>query len=364
MTDPRAAARPVPVPVPAFVVAIGAGVGQRIAALLDADLARWRAVDPDLDGPLRSLRDLVMAGGKRLRPAFCHWAFVGRGGDPADPRVVEAGAALELLHISALIHDDVIDGSQRRRGMATVHAESERRHAFRSWRGDPGRFGEGTAILVGDMASVYADILLGNASRAAIGVFDELRLEVNAGQLLDLLGSARDDASPQRARQICRYKSAKYTVERPLHLGAALADPAHLSVVAAHLTNYGLPLGEAFQLKDDLLGTFGDPTVTGKPVGEDLREGKPTLLYALARDRASGEAARLLAERYGAPDLTADEVIALQEVFEATGARAQVEATVDGLVDHSLEAAAALPVTDEAREALIELAYFVSGRDH
>jgi geranylgeranyl diphosphate synthase, type I len=349
---------------PAFVAAIGAGVGQRIATLLDADLARWRAVDPDLDGPLQSLRDLVMAGGKRLRPAFCHWAFVGRGGDPADPLVVDAGAALELVHISALIHDDVIDGSQRRHGMATVHVSSESRHLQRSWRGDAGRFGEGTAILVGDMALVYADILLGQAPRAAIEVFDELRLEVNVGQLLDLLGSARADASPERAEQICRYKSAKYTVERPLHLGAALADPAHLSIVAAPLTDFGVPLGEAFQLKDDLLGTFGDPTMTGKPVGEDLREGKPTLLYALARDRASGEAARLLAERFGAPDLTGDEVIALQEVFQATGARAQVEARVDGLVDHALAAAAALPLTDEARQALVELAYFVAGRDH
>jgi geranylgeranyl diphosphate synthase, type I len=358
MTDYR------PAEAPAFMAGIGAGIGERIAKLLDADRARWQAVDRDLEGPLQSLRDLAMAGGKRLRPAFCHWAFVGRGGDPADPCIVDAGAALELLHISAVVHDDVIDGSQRRHGMATVHVSSEERHLGRSWRGDARRFGEGTAILVGDMALVYADMLLGRAPRAAIEIFDELRLEVNVGQLLDLLGSARDDASVERARQICRFKSAKYTVERPLHLGAAMADPAHLDAVAGPLSDFGVPLGEAFQLKDDLLGTFGDPATTGKPVGDDLREGKPTLLYALARDRASGPDARLLTERFGASDLTPDEVPALQRVFEATGARAVVEATVRDLIDQSVAAAAALPLTEEARRALIELARFVAGRDH
>jgi geranylgeranyl diphosphate synthase, type I len=353
-----------PAPAPAFMASIGAGVERRIATLLDAELVRWRAVDADLAAPLKSLRELVAAGGKRLRPAFCYWAFVGTGGDPADPRVIDAGAALELVHVAALIHDDVIDASEQRHGVATVHFESERRHLQRSWRGDAGRFGVASAILVGDMASVYADVVLGQAPPAAIGVFDELRLEVNAGQLLDLLGSARDDASPERAKQICLYKSAKYTVERPLHLGAALADPANLPAVTGFLTDYGVPLGEAFQLKDDLLGVFGDPATTGKPVGEDLREGKATLLYALARDRASGGAARLIAERFGAADLTVDELVAIQEAIEATGARAQVEATVDRLVDQSLAAAAALPLTVEARSALAELAHFVAGRDH
>jgi geranylgeranyl diphosphate synthase, type I len=346
------------------MAAIATSIGQRIVTLLDADRARWRAVDEDLEGPLLSLRNLAMAGGKRLRPAFCYWGFVGRGGDPADPRIVDAGAALELLHISAIVHDDVIDGSQRRHGVPTVHVSSGVRHTRALWRGDPRRFGEGTAILVGDMALVYADILLGHAPRAAIEIFDELRLEVSIGQLLDLLGSARNDASPERARQICQFKSAKYTVERPLHLGAALADPADFPRVAGPLSDFGVPLGEAFQLKDDLLGTFGDPAMTGKPVGEDLREGKPTLLYALARDRASGTDARLLATRFGASDLTIDEVASLQRVFEATGARARVEATVDDLVDQSLAAAAVLPLTEEARQALVELAHFVAGRDH
>src|SRR5207248_344040 len=199
------------------------------------------------------LRDLVLAGGKRLRPAFCHWGFVGAGGAPDDPMVVDAGAALELLHTFALVHDDVMDGSGRRRGMATVHRAFEDRHAAAGWSG------EGVAILVGDLAFVYADILLAAAPAPAGQVFSELRLEVNIGQYLDLLGTARRDATPELAERICQYKSGKYTIERPLHLGAALAG--RLDDLAPAYTAYGMPLGEAFQLRDDLLGAFGDSSL-------------------------------------------------------------------------------------------------------
>jgi geranylgeranyl diphosphate synthase type I len=339
-------------------------VNARIAEALEADAAPWIAMDSELKEPLESLRVLVLAGGKRLRPAFCYWAFVGRGGRPDDPRIVSAGAALELLHTSALIHDDVLDGSRQRHGIDTIHADFERRHATGHWRGEGRRFGEGVAILVGDIAFVYADKLLGDAPRAALDVWNELRIEVNIGQYLDLVGSVSGNASPEAARRISRYKSAKYTVERPLHLGAALADPDGLAEVAGALTAYGLPLGEAFQLRDDLLGTFGDAAVTGKPVGEDLREGKPTLLYALAKVAASGSAARLLDERFGQADLTGREVDAIQTVFEETGARDAVLGTIERLIDQSLAAAADLPLTDEARRALVDLARFVAGRNH
>jgi geranylgeranyl diphosphate synthase, type I len=151
-------------------------------------------------------------------------------------------------------------------------------------------------------------------------------------------------------------------VERPLHLGAALSDPVGLSDVIAALSAYGLPLGEAFQLKDDILGVFGDAAVTGKPVGEDLREGKPTMLYALARERATGPDARLLADRFGAADLDRDEVAAIQQVLVRTDARRDVEATIAALVKESLTAAQVLPVTPEARNSLVELAHFVAGR--
>ena len=272
----------------AGVADLATEVDATILALLDADGVRWEKVDPQLHAPLASLRRLVMAGGKRLRPAFCYWGFRGAGGDAGDPRIVRAGAALELLHTSALIHDDVIDCSASRRGLEVIHAEFARRHADAAWPGDSERFGEGIAILLGDLAFVYADMLLAGVPAPALAVFDELRLEVNVGQLLDLIGSARRDATVESARRIGRYKSAKYTIERPLHLGAAIADPAGWGRLSGPLSDYGLPLGEAFQLKDDLLGAFGDPARTGKPAGGDIREGKPTLLYALSRRQRHG----------------------------------------------------------------------------
>ena len=338
-------------------------VAARITDILSSETDRWASIDPVLEQPLESLRRLVLVGGKRLRPVFCFWAFVGRGGQPDDNRIIDAGAALELLHTCAVIHDDIIDGSARRHGIESLHVEFARRHDDAGWQGEGRRFGEGAAILLGDLAFAYADMLLPESAEAR-QLFNQLRLEVNVGQYLDLVNTARRDAGPEVARRINHYKSAKYTVERPLHLGAALAAPEELGDVMAAFTAYGLPLGEAFQLKDDLLGVFGDAALTGKPVGEDLREGKPTLLYALARQAAAGAAARLLTERFGAPDLTDREVAGLQAVFEETGARAHVEATINQLVDTSRHTAMTLPVTPAARGALFDLAGFVAARDH
>lgn len=278
--------------------------------------------------------------------------------------MVAAGAALELLHTFALIHDDVMDDSPLRHGVETLHVDYARRHRDAAWRGCAERFGTAVAILVGDLAFVYADRLLTGAPRMALDVWNDLRLEVNIGQYLDLAGTARASANPELARRICQYKSGKYTVERPLHLGAALvgADPAGRTGRA--LTDYGLPLGEAFQLRDDILGVFGDAAITGKPVGEDLREGKPTLLYALARAAASGAGAQLFERRFGQADLNDDEIRRLQEIIEETGARRQVLAVIDSLVDQALDAALVLPFEASAVDALIQLAHFVAGRDH
>jgi geranylgeranyl diphosphate synthase type I len=341
---------------------LAAKVDARMVSLLDADGLRWEKVDPQLQAPLAALRRLVTAGGKRLRPAFCYWGFRGAGGDPDDPRVIGAGAALEMLHTSALIHDDIMDASMTRRGVEVIHAEFAGRHRHAGWAGDSRHFGEGAAILIGDVAFVYADMLLAGVPAEASAVFDELRLEMNVGQFLDLAGSARRDATRESARRIGRYKSGKYTIERPLHLGAAIADPAGFARLAGPLSAYGLPLGEAFQLTDDLLGAFGDPTVTGKPSGDDIREGKPTLLYAVARDQATGAASHLMRDRFGAPDLTDAEVAAIQAVLEDTGARAEVDATIDGLVAQALAAVEHLPITKEACAALGDLALFVAGR--
>jgi geranylgeranyl diphosphate synthase type I len=215
------------------------------------------------------------------------------------------------------------------------------------------------AILVGDLAFVYADLLMADARPPARAVWDELRIELNIGQYLDVLGTARRHVDLAGARRIASYKSGKYTVERPLHVGAALADRPEL---AAGLSTYGLPLGEAFQLRDDVLGVFGNSEATGKPVGDDLREGKPTPLLAVATERATPGQAALL-EDVGDPDLDDEEVLVIQSVLVDTGALDEVERRIAALADEALAAVETAPIADEARTALAELASYVAWRD-
>jgi geranylgeranyl diphosphate synthase, type I len=350
----------VPTPVPRALSLVAAPVEARLREVLDAEARRWEAVDPDLAAPLDALGRFVLAGGKRLRPAFCHWAFVGAGGSPTDPAVIDTGAAFELLHAFALVHDDVMDGSATRRGERTVHVEFDDIHTGGTWRGEPRRFGEGVAILIGDLAEVFADRLMTGAPQAAFGVWNELKIELNVGQYLDVLGTARGGTDLATARRIARYKSGKYTIERPLHVGAALTG--RLDELAGPLSAYGAPLGEAFQLRDDILGTFGDEARTGKPVGDDLREGKPTPLLAIAVERADAADATLLA-RVGSPDLAADEVTALQQLIDDSGARAEIERSIAELTAEAVAALEHAPLTDDALQALRELAVYVAARD-
>jgi geranylgeranyl diphosphate synthase type I len=346
-------------PPPSSLLEVAARVEARIDDLLAAEERRWCAVDPDLADPVACLRGLLRSGGKRLRPAFCHWAHVGAGGED-EALDVDVGAALELLHAFALVHDDVMDGSDRRRGVATAHRAFGDRHDAEGWRGESRRFGEGVAILVGDLAFVYADMLLAPVGPDARAVWDELRVELNIGQYLDVLGTARRDTDLAGARRISTYKSGKYTVERPLHLGAALAG--RLPELADPLSAYGLPLGEAFQLRDDVLGAFGDSEAMGKPVGDDLREGKPTPLLAIARERADGAGAAVL-DAVGDPALGADGVADVQAVLVATGAVGEIERRIEALTAEAVAAAGRLAVDAEARGELAALATYVAWRD-
>ena len=254
---------------PRRLAEIGGRVSDRISTYLTSERSRWTAIDPELGPPLDALRDLVMAGGKRLRPAFCYWAFVGGGGDPDDPVVVDGGAALEMLHTFALIHDDIMDDADTRRGVPAVHTRFIGEHAAAARRGESRRYGEAVGILVGDFAYAYSDAFLSDVTGPARAIWDELRIELCVGQYLDVFGSGGAPNDRVRAERISVYKSGKYSVERPLHLGAALAGS--LERLEAPLTAYGIPVGLAFQMRDDLLGVFGDPKAVGKPVGMDLR---------------------------------------------------------------------------------------------
>ena len=326
---------------------------------------------PVLDGisvelsPLTDALTDLIAGGKRLRPAFCYWGYRGAGGRDGDG-IVAAAAALELFQACALIHDDVMDGSDTRRGQPAVHRRFASLHRSQGWLGDPEAFGTGAAVLLGDLCLAWSDEMLSTsdlpADRLVAGhrCYSEMRTELMGGQYLDLLEQARGGGSVERAMQVARYKSAKYTIEKPLHLGATLAGAG--PQVHAGYTGYGLPLGEAFQLRDDVLGVYGDPSVTGKPAGDDLREGKRTALVAMALETADAAQTAVVRRHLGDPHLTLEGVAVLREVLEQTGALARVEALIEQLTHRALAALAAAPVEDEAREVLEQLAVAATAR--
>jgi len=340
-----------------------AGLRQRIDKALSAYLAERRAWLGAVDQALLPLADAVEAfvlfGGKRLRPAFAYWGYRGAGGVESD-QVVAGLAALELVQASALIHDDLMDRSDTRRGEPAIHRRFAAQHRATGWHGDPDAFGDAAAVLLGDLCLVWSDELLHGAGldpqtlARARPVFDTMRSEVTVGQYLDVLTQATGDTSTERAGKVARYKSAKYTVERPLLLGAALADAA--APVRAAYSGYGLPLGEAFQLRDDILGVFGDPAQTGKPAGDDLREGKRTYLVA-ATFAATDEAGReVLARRLGDPLLDPAGIAELREIIAGSGALAATERRIADLTERALGALDGVGLEAEAHRALVDLA--------
>ena len=346
---------------PQSLLDVASRVDKRLEALLAVERERWAKVDADLVPPIDEIARLVLAGGKRLRPAFCFWGFVGAGGEPTDELVIDAGAALELLHAFALFHDDVMDGSLTRRGEPTTNAKFEASHGANKLAGESRRFGDGVAILVGDLAYVYSDQLMRNASPQAWTIWNELRIELNFGQYLDMLGSAMNERRREKAERICRYKSGKYTIERPLHLGALLAAPTRGDELIPALSTYGLPLGDAFQMRDDVLGAFGDTAITGKPVGDDLREGKPTPLMAIATSRANAAQLKEL-QLVGNQELTPAQIARVQEVIRETGALDELEVVITRLTDEAIAAVQNVPFAQSVRDELITLAEYVSWR--
>ncbi len=345
---------------PPSLLDVARRVEARLGPILDAEIQRWTQLDPALTDPLSALRDLVLSDAKRIRPAFCFWGYVAAGGDPSDDAVIELGTALELLQAFALVHDDVMDGSSVRRGRRTAHLAFADVHDGNDWSGEARRFGEGVAILIGDLAHVFADRLVAEAPLGVRQIWDELRIELNVGQYLDLLGTVRADVDLERSRRIARYKSGKYTIERPLHLGAAAAGA--FGRLGPLLSAYGDPLGEAFQLRDDLLGAFGNSARTGKPVGDDLREGKPTVLLAEANARST-DAQRSVLANVGRSDLDGSDLEAVQQVLVVTGARAAVEARIAELAERAVAALADTALAGDAEDALTTLAWYVACRE-
>ncbi|HST65436.1 MAG TPA: polyprenyl synthetase family protein, partial [Mycobacteriales bacterium] len=327
-----------------------ARVWAALETFLDRQDARLLAVGYETGELVRAVRELLL-GGKRLRPAFGYWGWRGVG-MPDDDRMVTAASALELFQACALIHDDVMDRSDTRRGRPAAHKRFGTLHGESGWHGDGDAFGTAAAILAGDLCLAWTDEMFFGCGLEpdrllrARPLFDEMRTELMGGQYLDLLEQATGGGSVPRARRVIQFKSARYSVLRPLQLGAVLAG-ADRSMLDAY-ESYGMPLGEAFQLRDDVLGVFGDPARTGKPAGDDLRECKPTVLVALARQASSAAQGQVLARHLGDPQLDPAGVAALSEVIVATGALAEVERMIAGCTEQSLAALDASAIDPQA----------------
>lgn len=322
----------------------------------------------DYDGLVAGLEEFVLSGGKRLRPAFAYWGWRAVAAAEPDPAMLRLFAALELLHACALVHDDVIDASATRRGKPTTHVKFAALHRDQDWRGAADQFGTSAAILLGDLALVWADDIVAaaelppDARRRVQRVWADIRTEVLGGQYLDIVAEAAGADSIASAMRVNTYKTASYTVSRPLQLGAAAA--ADRPDVQAIFHELGTDLGVAFQLRDDVLGVFGDPAVTGKPSGDDLRSGKRTVLLAEAvelADNSDPAAAQLLRSSIGT-ELTDAQVGELCDVITAVGALAAVEDRIETLTRRTQATLAAAPIEAAAKTGLAELATRAANR--
>lgn len=340
-------------------------VNQALNEFISKENKHLKKIGPELDPVANELEKFLLDSGKRLRPLFAYAGLIGAAITPTK-ELIGAIASLELVHVCALIHDDVMDASDTRRGAPSIHKTFEKMHVDKKLMGSAAQFGIASAILIGDLALIWSAKMLHNCGIPsqdlvrALPVYDEMRVELMAGQYLDVFEQSLGSQSVERSLKVARYKSGKYTIERPLHFGAALAT-ASKELVTAY-SNYGLPLGEAFQLRDDLLGVFGDPAITGKPAGDDLREGKRTALIAVAMERANDMQLKKLEKKIGDASLTPDMINELQQVITETGAVSHIESLIEELTNTSLTALNHGGITPTGKMLLTELAILATKR--
>lgn len=348
----------------------------------------FEAISTDLV-PVVDYTQSLLQGGKRFRALFCYWAWRASLSESSyhqseqevnESELAIAGiaASLEMFHAAALVHDDLLDQSDTRRGAPAIHKRFETLHKEKQWAGSPERFGVAGSVLVGDLMLGWSSEIFGNAllhspnreiESACRDEFSLMRVEVMAGQYLDVLEENAATTRPVkegvgRAEKVILYKTAKYSIEAPLRIGAAFAgaDQSTLNV----FTQFGIPLGIAFQLRDDILGVFGDPSITGKPAGDDLREGKRTVLVALTREALTEQSPSMAAsfeELLTSRELDAQQIAFMQKLIQESGALAKTERMITELADRSLDSLDSSALEETAKSALKSLALKVINRD-
>ncbi|MFF1377338.1 polyprenyl synthetase family protein [Streptomyces sp. NPDC058308] len=318
---------------------------------------------PYLSGLVRDF----LSGGKRIRPLLCATGWRAMGGGDDDEPMIQIAACLEMFHAFALIHDDVMDNSDTRRGRSTIHRTMAAHRATSRGAEEADWFGVSAAVLLGDLTLTWSDELLHQAGltpgqlAAVLPLLAEMRTELMLGQYLDLHATGELTADVDATLNVYRYKTAKYTIERPLHIGAAMAGAGPEAMAA--FTAYALPLGEAFQLRDDLLGVYGDPLITGKSRMDDLRAGKNTALTALALSAADGEQTARLRRLLGDPLLDEEGAETVRGIFEATRARDGVERMIDDRRREALRALDRAPFTADTVNTLEQITRMAIVRD-
>lgn len=360
-------------------------VDSRIHSFLEDRAEEMTQISPDLDHIL-AYANSMLTGGKRFRARFCYWGWRAIEQTSSDnplggvetledvSPVIALAASLEVFHAAALVHDDIMDNSDTRRGLPAAHKAFESIHRDRTYSGEPAHFGASTALLLGDLLLAWSDDLLGAAleglSPEVQGStrlqFSRMRQEVTLGQYLDIHEEAAwlhhgESERIERALRVVTYKSAKYSMEAPLLIGASLAGAS--AEALEDLANFGLPLGIAFQLRDDVLGVFGDSEVTGKPSGDDLREGKRTVLIARAEASMPEGSKRVFNELLGDRALSPEQIEVMQSTLRDTGALDDVEDMIHDYADTAMAALEGARITEGARAELRRLADAVTQRN-
>ncbi len=322
-------------------------------------LNHWTSVEA-----LNAIEEYTLRGGKRLRAILMILGYKMYGGND-EKAIIQASSSLELIQSYLLIHDDIMDESELRRGKKTVHKIYEGIHLSQGFGGNPRRFGESMALILGDLANVYAVEILSSSKFPddlkimAINKLNEVIEYTGYGQIIDIYSSMLEDFGEEDLLLLHKYKTARYTVEAPLVLGAILAGKSE----EAKIRDFAIPIGIAFQLQDDILGLFGDEKQIGKPVTSDLAEGKKTLLILKALEKGNEEDREIILSALGNPAVTYEQLKDVREIVRKTGSLDYSINLARKLVNQGKGALSKLNVEEEEyRTILKELADYLINR--
>jgi geranylgeranyl diphosphate synthase, type I len=341
-------------------------VDRKLAEYFSQKLREMSKVGVSAKDAVKSIQYLTLAGGKRLRAAFMYWGYIGAGGKEID-KIIEASMSIELTHIFLLIHDDIIDRDDFRHGVSAIHKKYENLARRFYKKVDAKHFGDSMAIITGDMAAAFGNEIIFNSKfkpEIILKALDKLQDIVTvtvSGEIFDVVLEAKGKALEKEVLEVHENKTAKYTVEGPLHLGAMLAG-ANDDMLKA-LSDYAIPVGIAFQVQDDILGVFGNERKLGKPVCSDLREGKQTLLIVKALEKGNSRQKKLIQKLLGNKNITDEEIEQFRQVVRDTGSFEYSRKLAEKLVMKGKKALEKAEISKEAKDFMVGIADYIVNRE-